>query len=471
MIKTLEINNFKAFKNSGKVDLKKINILVGPNSSGKSSFIKSLLALKNTIDSSEKEPAIQFNKEIGNYKSVVYGHKNSEKVGFNIEFLNKNATKTKMGTYKVDLDTFTIANAIQEKTPQIQEGEDNIRAELLGELLKNNMKYIINDISFFIKITKSDRVVTDKFIINFENGETSEIFMKRNSYYIKFNNEILRTPNLITPNKFYFDINNDKLEKADINELEKLSIIISAMRHIKNNIRKFTDNVIHIEPFRNKPDRVEYLTNFKKINTVGSKGENILTSLLSLSNDKDEDNDLENKINDKINLWLNEFDLAENIRIQQLGNDNYSINIKNKYTGVECNILDVGVGTSQLLPIIIESVCSKENSILVIEEPETHIHPNAQSNLADLFVKCCKDQDKRFIIETHSIFLVTQLEILVASNQIDASDVGIYYFLQDKNGTKVIDMKMMDNGQFKEEWPSGFFDVNYKLGKKLFKLM
>ena len=69
MIRSIELNNFKAFKKSGRVDLKKINILVGPNSSGKSSFIKALLMLKNSIDSNE-ESVLGLDKEIGTYRSI-----------------------------------------------------------------------------------------------------------------------------------------------------------------------------------------------------------------------------------------------------------------------------------------------------------------------------------------------------------------------------------------------------------------
>src|SRR5699024_2367676 len=116
-------------------------------------------------------------------------------------------------------------------------------------------------------------------------------------------------------------------------------------------------------------------------------------------------------------------------------------------------ILDVGIGTSQIVPIIIESVNSPKKSTLIIEEPETHIHPNAQSKLADLFIDCVNKQDKRFIVETHSIFLITQLQILVAQGKIKPEDIKIYYFLQDENGSRVMDMRITDNGQFEEEWP------------------
>ena len=110
---------------------------------------------------------------------------------------------------------------------------------------------------------------------------------------------------------------------------------------------------------------------------------------------------------------MEDFDLGEGVKVEKLGGDHYSVLIKNKYTGVYNNIMDVGVGTSQLLPIIIESVNSPDGSTLIIEEPETHIHPNAQSHLPTSLWIVPRSRIK-FIIETHSIFLITQLQILVA---------------------------------------------------------
>lgn len=154
-----------------------------------------------------------------------------------------------------------------------------------------------------------------------------------------------------------------------------------------------------------------------------------------------------------------------------MNGDKYSVFIRNKNLGIYNNLSEVGFGTRQLLPIIIEAINSPRQSTIIVEEPETHIHPKAQSKLADLFVSSAIEGDRRFIIETHSIFLVTELQILVAEGKIKAEDVGIYYFTQDSEGSRAINMKLRQNGQFEEEWPSGFFDIHYLLGKKLFDLL
>lgn len=463
MINSIELNNFKAFQQSGVVDMKKINILVGPNSSGKSSFIKSLLALKNTIDSKDEEIVLDLNREIGTFKTIVYNNQTNNKIGYNINFENK-STLTEEDFRKIAqrLIMFKITNNYT------QELRDNFNIdvdEILAKLMKKSQDFIVDNIKIEFNLSSLDWVFVEKFHINFTNGDYADIYWKENSYYISINKEDLNISNILKPYKFYFKIDEEKLGTIEENQLEMVAILEFILDDIENRTSKFTNKLIYMEPLRNKIDRVEYVTNLKTVNTVGSKGENILTALLGI-------NKMEEKITkDRINYWIRDFDLGECFEVQKLSDDNYSILIKNKYTGVYNNILDVGVGTSQLLPIIIESVNSEDGSTLIMEEPETHIHPNAQSKLADLFVDCANKQEKRFIIETHSIFLITQLQILVAQGKISADDVKVYYFLQDKDGSQVMDMKLTPKGQFQEEWPSGFFDIHYKLGKKLFKYL
>lgn len=450
MVKAIEFINFKAFKNSGKVDLKKINILVGPNSGGKSSFIKGILTLKNTMESKYNEAVIDMNKEIGDYTSLVYNHNYNNKIGFTIEFRKNNIKES----LNIEYILFRIADEIRKKN------KTDIK-DILDELIKKNESYSVKQLSFSLNKSESERIVVDRFTIEYDNEKKLEIFLNGRDYFININNDSIEIPRLIIPDRFYFRINEEELSKASIEELKDIGLIYSTLEVIKKNIKIFTDNIIHISPFRNKPERVEYVTRLTSLDTVGSKGENMISTLINSVEDKKE----------KINFWLQEFNLAESIDIKAFGNGTYSLLIKDKITGITNNLLDVGVGTSQLLPIIIESVNSKENTTLIIEEPEVHIHPGAQSKLGDLFVQCCKEANKQFIIETHSIFLITQLEILVAQGKISAEDIGVYYFKHGEDGVVVKDMKLSPNGQFEEPWPSGFFDVDYSLGKILFEFM
>lgn len=464
MIKSIELDNFKAFKESGRVGLEKINIFVGPNSSGKSSFIKALLALRNTVNSNDDETVLDLNESIGNFKSIIFKNKIKEKIRIRINLNEINNEKINDGMIGTEA-TLKIMNILRSKSKDF---ESEVFSYLSNLGRNNNFKKVVF-FEFYIKLTKSERIVVEEFNMKYTNGEIIHINMLRNSYYMYYDEKLIAGANIIKPYKFLFKVNPDKInDELDKEELKKIILFEYSIRYVEKQLREFTINMRHIDPVRNRVKRVEYVTNLKFNNTVGHMGENTITTLVGLEKNFKEDS-IVSDMKENINKWIDEFDLGKSISIKKLGNDNYSLYVKNKNTGLDCNILDMGVGTSQLLPIIIESVNSPNNSVLIIEEPESHIHPNAQSKLADLFVDIVTNQNKKFIIETHSIFLIVKLQILVAQKIIKSQDIGIYYFDQKENGTKVEKMEMAENGQFKKPWPSGFFDVQVQLGKLLFQ--
>jgi predicted ATPase len=110
---------------------------------------------------------------------------------------------------------------------------------------------------------------------------------------------------------------------------------------------------------------------------------------------------------------------------------------------------------------------------VIFEQPEIHLHPAAQAQLADLFVEYINDKNgavNRILIETHSEYLIRKLQVLVADPDKKISDdqVAIYYVDKDEKGDSYVEkMKLCENGQFEKAWPTGFFDKSYELTKML----
>lgn len=121
------------------------------------------------------------------------------------------------------------------------------------------------------------------------------------------------------------------------------------------------------------------------------------------------------------------------------------------------NIADIGFGASQTLPIIIESFYAPSDSVILIEQPEIHLHPKAQSILGDLFIKATKENNRTFIVETHSEHMLSRVRRRIAENKINASDIAIYYFKPTPEGTKIQRVTLNDQGQY-ESFPEGFFE-------------
>lgn len=466
MLKSLGVENFKAFKENSVIDFKKINVLLGPNSSGKSSYLKALLTINNTLKSKESEPALNLNDQIGGFRSIVHG-KSSDSVRFRFKLddnISVEEVETELINESVTGKGAVFLYAIIRLTNVDNSFDFNKYKETIQKLYRDYRSNPVKEFIFSVKETPKKPNTINKFKMILLNNDEITIFTRRNSYYMKFNGVEFKEPNLVEPYKFYFNLNSEKVLRSRSSEIPLLINVAFALKEIEYDMNTFMKNFIHIEPFRNEPKRTELVTNFK-FNSVGPKGENILSTVIGLNEEKDK-NKARINLKTEVNYWLNEFDLATAVDVEELRNNTYSLVVKNKFTGHICNIVDVGVGTSQLLPIIIESVISLNKSVLLIEEPETHIHPNAQAKLAELFVNCVKKYDKQFFIETHSMYLVRQLQILVAKNELSPSNLGIYYFEQDENGSHIKNMTLSENGQFEEEFPKGFFDVPYQLTKQ-----
>jgi predicted ATPase len=169
-----------------------------------------------------------------------------------------------------------------------------------------------------------------------------------------------------------------------------------------------------------------------------------------------------------------------------------SVKIRNLMNGSVTSASDVGVGISQLVPVIVNAITS---SAFSVEQPELHIHPRMQTMVADLFVfgglykaleketqvdkdqvttiktknldgsekerYCLKkeDQEKSFILaETHSEHLMLRLLKRVRQNILHPDDLAVYYFQSESGVSKPVRIGIDEEGDFTNQWPEGFFE-------------
>ena len=133
------------------------------------------------------------------------------------------------------------------------------------------------------------------------------------------------------------------------------------------------------------------------------------------------------------------------------------------------SINDVGFGFSQIFPILVQMAVMPGGSTLIIEQPELHMHPMAQANLAKIIVSAA-NMGKRFIIETHSEHFVRGLQLSVSEFKKDHSSgighekINMFYVPE---GEAIFSIGLNEWGELLREWPSGFFDEAYKLSYRL----
>jgi predicted ATPase len=206
-----------------------------------------------------------------------------------------------------------------------------------------------------------------------------------------------------------------------------------------------------IGPIRTKPSR-DYRMSSVKSNKTGIHGENAYSMLINsaLSTERKLLNDVSNWYSENFEGWQ--------LNVNTDKSPIYQVEIQRE--GLKLNLLDTGIGISQVLPVIVRAKqqCDEE-TLIIIEEPEIHLHPAAHGNLAQLFVESLTDKNKRYLIETHSLNFILRLRRLVAQKAIDSRDIALYYvdFSEEQNASSLKEINIDDLGRV-DYWPEGIFN-------------
>ena len=183
---------------------------------------------------------------------------------------------------------------------------------------------------------------------------------------------------------------------------------------------------------------------------------------------------------DKVNHWFERFSVPYNLSVETLGEveiagEYVSLSLIGTRSQTRVTLADVGFGINQLLPVIVEGVAEpvpgtfysfgRDNSILCVEQPEIHLHPRLQAEVAELMIETSRgDRGKQWIVETHSELLVRRIQRRIYEGKLDPSDVSIIYVdPQDDEykGSEIKILRLDEDGEFIDEWPRGFFEEGY----------
>jgi len=136
-------------------------------------------------------------------------------------------------------------------------------------------------------------------------------------------------------------------------------------------------------------------------------------------------------------------------------------------TDTQVSHRDVGIGVSQVLPVLVSSYASR-NKIIAVEQPEIHLHPALQAELSDLFIhSALGDNHNTFLLETHSEHLILRIlrriretaegELPDGLTPVTPEQVSVLYVEPGKEGSEVIHIPVNEEGEFERPWPRGFF--------------
>ena len=165
--------------------------------------------------------------------------------------------------------------------------------------------------------------------------------------------------------------------------------------------------------------------------------------------------------------------LFSDIKVKRHGkqmNDPFQLQVKVR-SGSHANLMDVGYGVSQSLPILVD-VLERSNRrrrhecAFLLQQPEVHLHPRGQAELASLFVQAFRQSGNRFLIETHSDYIVDRVRISVRKGLLKPDDVSILYFQPKGSAVVIHDMTLDEHGNLLDA-PRGYRDFFVKETDKL----
>jgi predicted ATPase len=145
------------------------------------------------------------------------------------------------------------------------------------------------------------------------------------------------------------------------------------------------------------------------------------------------------------------------IEPERIGGGQFKVDVTIHKDGPKALLCDVGFGISQMLPIIVGDIELGKESTLFSAQPEIHLHPNAQANYADYLVGQIA-QNKNYIVETHSEYLLNRIRLAIVKGQLKEEDVRVYYLSQERDATKLCPVVFSKNGQIVGA-PSDFFET------------
>jgi predicted ATPase len=167
--------------------------------------------------------------------------------------------------------------------------------------------------------------------------------------------------------------------------------------------------------------------------------------------------------------WLKYLDVAVDVKTHDLGKIGHELKVITNDTSKEQDLTHVGVGVSQVLPILVMCLLADPDSTIVIEQPELHLHPKVQTLLADFFLSMAL-LGKQCIIETHSEYIINRLRFRTAAAEAEEiSSLMKIYFVEKKLGASAFRPVDVNKYGAIADWPDGFFDQSQSEAEEILR--
>ncbi|RLE19094.1 MAG: DUF3696 domain-containing protein [Acidobacteria bacterium] len=438
MLTSLQIQNFKGWRDTGTIDMAPITLLFGANSSGKSSIGQLLMMLKQTIESSDRKAvffpgSIHSAVQLGSYREMVYQHDLQNRIAFgykwNLPFQLKFKDALSGKNYVADQIEFTATVGVEHTHSK--------------ELYVEEFKYILSTKGQEILSTAMKRT-TDK---------KHKYHVTAEGYSLKRNQGRAWSPG--APVRFYGFPDEVVAYHQNAEFVQDLNL-----QH-----ETLFKSLFYLGPLRTRTARLYSWSGIAPA-SVGNSGENTIAAILASRTRKislgyrKRTKPLEQIIAESLKRMglIDDFEITAISEHRQ----DYEVKLRTRSSKYSVDLPDVGFGISQVLPVLVQCFYAPPGSIILMEQPEIHLHPSAQSALADVMIDVVNSRENgenrniQLIIETHSEHFLRRLQRRIAENTISQNKVSAF-FADISKTPATLDPLQLDNFGNIRNWPENFF--------------
>ena len=454
MLRNIGLKNFKCWQTLD-IDLAPITLFFGTNSSGKTAILQSLLMLKQTARGFDPKQHINFGGsdrdyvDLGSYFDLANGHDEQRNVCLKISW----------DLSHEDIEDLAITRWVEDKSDErglypsmfmqydVSWGLDsNVFVKRLGyDLFEDGRQENRIELTY----NHEDRYNLTRYVHDVA-GEHSE------SMQGSANIVAAETVEVGPPQDCHF------IERGLIFSIAN-GQVTTGSDFIGMQLGKLLNKVFYLGPLRQVPKRTYRWTGEKKNHVVEPDGADTIGALVSSVRD-------DGSLHDQVADCLTMLRLADALAVRPVDPNNRVYEAVVTVNGVESAIADVGFGVSQVLPVITMLLSAPEGSIVLLEQPELHLHPGAQSALADLLLFAAEQRNLQLIVESHSEHILRRLQRRVAEAQPEfakPANIKMYFCETGQEGSSISEVEIDRFGQI-ANWPENFLgDISGDLHEML----
>ena len=465
-ITRITIGGFKSFAHEQSIDIKPLTILAGANSSGKTSIMQPLLLLKQTLEAPYNPgplmldgPNVNFSEAEQLLARTIDGQ---AKDTFSVEIVLENNFSIKTFLHKGRDGLFEIEKTIHRNSDANFAIQYCIHSAMPLEDLNKEIFSCFDQFSSTMEKSAVELSSSIEYQISTQSLDLQQIedlrklinVLHQSSNTFKESAAQMRTldqyPFAVSQNRCFLDYSASSKVVADTPDLP-----FSSQKQIIDNLHQ----MLHLPGLRGNPQRTYPIIPLGPNFTNFSGTFEIYTA--SVIHDWQK-NKQQEKL-DQLNQDLERLGLTNKIVARQITSAHVELMVNrllHNRDGVEdmVNIVDVGLGVSQAVPVVVALHMAGPGQLVYIEQPEIHLHPRAQIALAGVIVDAAL-KGKRIVIETHSSLLLLGIQTLVAEKKISADLVRLHWFTQQENGFTQITSADLDKTGAYGDWPEDFDEI------------